>query len=66
MFDVIVHPDGWVPPGGCDACTEWALDNRVALDQYASEVEEAGTAAEQLQRYLDDNPVMLADADAKI
>lgn len=44
--------DGWVPPGGYDGCTQWALDNREALEQYAREVDENGTAAEQLERFL--------------
>lgn len=39
-----------------DGCTQWALDNREALEQYALQVEEAGTAAEQLQRYLMEHP----------
>ena len=45
-------PDGWVPPGGYDACNQWALDNRSALVDYAARIERDGTAAEQLQRYL--------------
>jgi hypothetical protein len=45
-------PDGWVPLGGYDECTQWALDNREALEQYAREIEENGTAAEQLERFL--------------
>ncbi|MFL6707841.1 MAG: hypothetical protein ACJ8HI_06510 [Massilia sp.] len=59
-------PDGWVPPGGYDGCTQWALDNREALEQHAAQVEQAGTAAEQLQRYLDEHPELLNDPDAKI
>ncbi len=58
----IVHvPDGWVPPGGYDGCTQWALDNRAALEQYAQQVEEEGTAAEQLQQFLAEHPEMLTD-----
>jgi hypothetical protein len=64
----IVHaPDGWVPPGGYDECTQWALDNRDALEHYSQQVEEAGTAAEQLQRYLDDdNPDVISVGHAKV
>jgi hypothetical protein len=59
-------PDGWLPPGGYAACTQWASDNRVALEQYAREVEEAGTAAEQLQRFLAEHPDMLLDGHGEI
>ncbi len=59
-------PDGWLPPGAYDTCTQWALDNRVALEQYAREVEEAGTAAEQLQRFLAEHPDMLLDSHGEI
>ena len=48
--------DGWVPPGGYDSCTQWALDNREALEHYARQVEQEGTAAEQLQRFLAMHP----------
>ena len=58
--------DGWLPPGGYDGATQWALDNREALEQHAAHVEEAGTAAEQLQRYLAEHPELLTDADGKI
>ena len=47
-----VAPEGWRPPGGYDTCSQWALDNRVALEAYAQGVGQDGTAAEQLQRYL--------------
>ena len=56
---IVAAPDGWVPPGGYDGCTQWALDNREALEQYARQVEEHGTAAEQLQRFLDEHPEMM-------
>lgn len=59
-------PDGWVPPGGYDGCTQWALDNREALEQHAARVEDAGTAAEQLQRYLAAHPELLSGDDGKI
>lgn len=59
--ETVAAPDGWLPPGAYDACTQWALDNRVALERYAREVEEAGTAAEQLQRFLAEHPDMLHD-----
>lgn len=44
--------DGWRPPGGYDGCSQWALDNRAALEAYAQRVELQGTAAEQLQTFL--------------
>lgn len=59
-------PDGWLPPGGYDGCTQWTLDNRAALEQYARQVEEEGTAAEQLQRFLSAHPEMLVDDHGKI
>ena len=49
---IVQSSDGWLPPGGYDDCTRWTLDNREALEQYARRVEEEGTAAEQLQRFL--------------
>lgn len=56
---IVQVADGWVPPGGYDGCTQWALDNRDALEHYARQVEEEGSAAEQLQRYLVEHPEML-------
>jgi hypothetical protein len=56
---IVQAPDGWVPPGGYDGCTKWALDNRDALELYARQIEEAGTAAEQLRRFLDEHPEMM-------
>jgi hypothetical protein len=53
---VVQAPDGWVPPGGYDGGTKWALENRKALEHYARQIEEEGTAAEQLQRFLDEHP----------
>lgn len=53
---IVQAPDGWVPPGGYDACTRWALDNREAIEAYARQTEEEGTAADQLQRFLIDHP----------
>ena len=44
--------DGWLPPGGYQASTQWALDNRRALEAYAGQISEVGTAAEQLQQFL--------------
>ncbi len=46
--------DGWKPPGGYDNCSQWALDNRAALEAYAQGIEQHGTAAEQLERFLSD------------
>ncbi|MES2316982.1 MAG: hypothetical protein V4631_05760 [Pseudomonadota bacterium] len=56
---IVQAPDGWVPPGGYDGCTKWALDNRDALEHYARQNEDEGTAAEQLQRFLDEHPEMM-------
>ena len=53
---LVQAPDGWVPPGGYDGCTSWALENRDALEHYARQNEEEGTAAEQLQRFLNAHP----------
>ncbi|MES2118646.1 MAG: hypothetical protein V4578_25990 [Pseudomonadota bacterium] len=53
---LVPAPDGWTPPGGYDDCTQWALDNREALEAYACQVDAEGTAAEQLQRYLAEHP----------
>jgi hypothetical protein len=47
-------PDGWLPPGGYAASNAWALDNRAALDAYAQRVDLDGTAAEQMQAFLED------------
>lgn len=58
---IVQAPDGWVPPGGYDGCTQWALDNRAALEHYARQVEAEGTAAEQLQHFLAEHPEMLTD-----
>lgn len=63
---IVQVPDGWVPPGGYDGCTQWALDNRDALEHYARQIEEAGTAAEQLQRFLAEHPEMVAGDHAEI
>ena len=63
---VVRSPDGWIPPGGYDVCNQWALDNREALEQYARQIEEEGTAAEQLQRYIAELPGMPTDTDGKI
>ena len=43
---------GWLPPGGYAQCSQWALDNREALTAYAQQIEEEGTASEQLEKYL--------------
>jgi hypothetical protein len=48
---------GWLPPGGYTHCSQWALDNREALTAYAQQIEEEGTAAEQLEKYLSQPPV---------
>ena len=43
---------GWLPPGGYTQCSQWALDNRDALTAYAQQIDDEGTAAEQLEKYL--------------
>ena len=48
--------DGWLPPGGYAQCSQWALENRVALAAYAQRIAEDGTAAEQLQQNLAGHP----------
>lgn len=63
---IVKAVDGWVPPGGYDGATQWALDNRAALELYAKQIEETGTAAEELQRYLADHPELTDGGDAKI
>lgn len=63
---IVQAPDGWVPPGGYDGCTKWALDNRDALARYARQIEEEGTAAEQLRRFLDEHPELLNGGDGEI
>lgn len=42
----------WLPPGGYASANAWARENREALESYANEVARHGTAAEQLQQYL--------------
>ncbi len=49
---LVKAPGGWVPPGGYTQCSQWALDNREALTAYAQQIEEEGTASEQLEKYL--------------
>lgn len=49
-------PGGWLPPGGYTQCSQWALDNREALMVYAQQINEEGTAAEQLEKYLAQQP----------
>ena len=56
QLQVVQPADGWVPPGGYDRCTQWALENREALEVYAGQVAAEGTAAEQLQHYLAGRP----------
>ena len=51
---------GWLPPGGYGQCTQWALDNRVALEAYARRIAHEGTAAEQLQQCLAGHPDVLS------
>ena len=53
--------DGWLPPGGYAHCSQWALDNRAALEAYAQRVADQGTAAEQLDAFLMVNPDAVTD-----
>ena len=46
-------PRGWLPPGGYGHCNPWARDNREALQAYAAGIDANGTAAEQMQRFLE-------------
>ena len=52
----VIVADGWLPPGGYEKCSKWALENRVALEVYAQHIAQYGTAAEQLQQYLASHP----------
>lgn len=63
---IVQVADGWVPPGGYDGPTQWAVNNREALEHYARQVEDEGTAAEQLQRYLAEHPELLTTDHGKI
>ena len=45
---------GWLPPGGYEGVTQWALDNRAALVAYAQGIEQNGTAAKRMQSFLSD------------
>jgi hypothetical protein len=49
---LVTAPDGWLPPGGYAGCSRWALENRAGLDAYAERIARDGTAAEQLQPFL--------------
>ena len=42
----------WRPPGGYDGYDRWALESRLALEQYVQRNEKDGTVAEQLERFL--------------
>jgi hypothetical protein len=61
-----VPSDAWRPPGGYDGYDLWALENRVALEQYAQRNEKEGTAAEQLERFLAEHPEMLSSGHATL
>ena len=52
----------WLPPGGDKGFTQWALDNRAALEAYARGIEQNGTLAEQLQGFLSDQSAPSAHA----
>ncbi len=52
--EVATAPDQtWLPPGGYQSANAWALENRKALEEYAAHIAKHGTAAEQMQRYLE-------------
>ena len=55
-FRPVVVADSWLPPGGYEKCSQWALENTVALEVYAQHIAQYGTAAEQLQQYLASHP----------
>ncbi|MDO5624105.1 MAG: hypothetical protein Q4G71_05405 [Pseudomonadota bacterium] len=46
--------ESWLPPGGYSRADAWALENWQALEHYAAQIEAHGTAAEELQQYLQD------------
>jgi hypothetical protein len=48
--------DGWIPPGNYPVCHLWAQENRVALEAYATQVDQEGTAAEQFKELLESHP----------
>ena len=56
----------WRPPGGYQDANRWALENRLALEQYAQRNEKDGTAAEQLERYLAEHPEALNGDHAEV
>ncbi len=43
---------GWLPPGGYTQANAWALENRAALEDYATRIATYGTAADELEQYL--------------
>lgn len=64
--EAVEAPDGWLPPGGYGAASAWALENREALENYARENADEGTAAEQLQQFLAGHPDALNDRHGEI
>ncbi len=48
----VVTADGWLPPGGYEQCSQWALENSAAFEAYTQRIAQVGTATEQLQQYL--------------
>ena len=58
-----VGAEDWLPPSGYKQRTQWALDNREALVADARQIEEHGTAADQLQHYLSRNSDVPFDVD---
>lgn len=58
--------DGWLAPGGYSNASPWAVENREALEEYAARIEQHGTAAEQMQRYLAENPLVRDDENGQV
>lgn len=57
---------GWRPPGGYEHANSWAVENRAALEAYAREIDTHGTAAEQLQQFLDASPAVPDSGDGAV
>jgi hypothetical protein len=52
--------------GGQERSELWAFENRAALKQYARRIERDGTAATQLDRFLAENPRLLAQKSGSV
>ncbi|QTD46456.1 hypothetical protein [Ottowia testudinis] len=49
-----VSEPAWLPPGGYTVANAWAMENHQALEDYAAHIAQQGTAAEQMQQYLEE------------